>query len=51
MTPLGPSLNSFLTSDKRMHELSGIAFENAQIIMADKKSVSGPILLTHFGLS
>lgn len=56
ITPLGPSLNSFLTSDKRTHELSGLAFQNARITLSSltgKKniSVSWSLLLTHFGVS
>ena len=53
ITPLGPSLNSFLTSDKWMHALSGIAFEHAKITInnQEKKSAAWPLLLTHFGLS
>jgi len=31
VTPLGPSLNSFLSKDKWTHELSGIAFQNAKL--------------------
>lgn len=33
ITPLGPSLNSFLSPDKWTHELSGIAFQNAKLIV------------------
>lgn len=63
ITPLWPSLNSFLTSDKWMHALSGIAFENAtlEILLSSwtsvkdpgykQKKASWPLLLTHFGLS
>ncbi len=46
ITPLGPSLSSFLTREKWTHELSGLAFESAKI-----GELTGPLLLTHFGLS
>lgn len=46
ITPLGPSLSSFLTKEKWTHELSGLAFEDAKIW-----DLHGPLLLTHFGLS
>lgn len=53
ITSLWPSLNSFLTTDKWMHTLSGIVFEHAKITInnQEKKSASWPLLLTHFGLS
>ena len=31
ITPLGPSLSSFLTQEKWTHELSGLSFEDARI--------------------
>ncbi len=31
ITPLGPSLSSFLTKESWTHELSGLAFEKARI--------------------
>ena len=46
ITQLGPSLSSFLTSEKWTHELSGLAFETAKI-----GELVGPLLLTHFGIS
>ncbi|NRH21472.1 aminoacetone oxidase family FAD-binding enzyme [Candidatus Gracilibacteria bacterium] len=46
VTQLGPSLSSFLTSEKWTHELSGLAFESAKI-----GDLQGPLLLTHFGIS
>jgi predicted Rossmann fold flavoprotein len=46
ITPLGPSLSSFLTREKWTHALSGLAFESARIW-----ELSGPLLLTHFWLS
>jgi predicted Rossmann fold flavoprotein len=46
VTQLGPSLSSFLTREKWTQELSGLAFESARIW-----DISGPLLLTHFGIS
>lgn len=46
ITPLGPSLSSFLTREKWTHELSGLAFPEARI-----GDLTWPILLTHFGIS
>lgn len=46
VTQLGPSLSSFLTSEKWTHELSWLAFETAKI-----GELVGPLLLTHFGIS
>lgn len=46
ITPLWPSLSSFLTREDWSHELSGLAFENARI-----GTLNWPILLTHFGIS
>lgn len=53
ITPLGPSLNSFLTNDQWLHACSGISFPDAQLT-AEKNSsvrVRWAVLLTHFGLS
>lgn len=46
ITQLWPSLSSFLTGEKWMHELSGLAFEHARIW-----ELAWPLLLTHFGIS
>jgi predicted Rossmann fold flavoprotein len=46
ITTLWPSLSSFLTWEKWLHELSGLAFESARI-----EHLTWPILLTHFGIS
>jgi predicted flavoprotein YhiN len=46
ITPLGPSLSSFLTREKWTHELSGLAFPEARV-----GDLTWPILLTHFGIS
>lgn len=50
VTPLGPSLNSFLTTQKYLHELSWIAFPSARLTRHGG-SCTWPVLLTHFGLS
>lgn len=46
VTPLWPSLSSFLTSESWTHELTWLSFENARIW-----ELTWPILLTHFWLS
>jgi predicted Rossmann fold flavoprotein len=46
ISPLGPSLSSFLSADSWSHTLSGLAFESARI-----ENLTWPILLTHFGIS
>ena len=46
VTPLWPSLSSFLTSAPWLHNLSGLAFESARI-----GDIMWPLLLTHFGIS
>ena len=57
ITPLGPSLNSFMTSEPWMHELSWLSFSNAVLRYTDtklegkSKDAYGPVLLTHFGIS
>ena len=51
ITPLWPSLNSFVTQQKRIHSLSGLSFPDATIHLQDKSNHSWPILLTHFGIS
>lgn len=51
ITPLGPSLNSFLTTEKWLHDLSGISFPHAVLKRNGKNIWPGPVLLTHFGIS
>lgn len=54
ITPLWPSLNSFVTSQDRTHELSGLSFPDAvvHLTLENKTQKSQwPILLTHFGIS
>ncbi len=46
VTQLWPSLSSFLTKEKWTHELSGLVLPMAKI-----GTLSGSLLLTHFGLS
>ncbi|MBP7848603.1 hypothetical protein KA013_05390 [Patescibacteria group bacterium] len=52
ITELGPSLNSFLTEEKRIHELMGTAFPEAVVkgVLANGEKIAskGPVLLTHF---
>jgi len=59
ITPLGPSLNSFLTTEEWLHECSGISFPDARLQASLSYLVSWtpipesrwPVLLTHFGIS
>lgn len=51
ITQLGPSLNSFETSDVWLHELSWISFPNSTITSHDNHQFRWPFLLTHFGIS
>jgi predicted Rossmann fold flavoprotein len=46
ISPLGPSLSSFLSAETWSHTLSGLAFESARIA-----NLTWPILFTHFGIS
>lgn len=50
ITPLGPSLNSFLTKEEWPKTLSGIALPNARL-QSGKIKLDGPFLFTHFGIS
>lgn len=53
-TKLGPSLNSFETTDTWMHELKGLSLPNAALVSlthAGKVLINGPMVFTHFGLS
>ncbi len=54
ITPLWPSLNSFVTQQDWIHALSGLSFPDAVVhLTLDQKSQKEkwPILLTHFGIS
>jgi len=46
ITPIGPSLSSFLTKELWTHQLSGLTFESSKI-----ENLEWPLLLTHFGIS
>lgn len=50
ITPLWPSLSSFLTKEEWIHTLSGISFPQASIIYKNI-SLSWDLLCTHFGIS
>lgn len=47
ITPLWPSLSSFVVEEKWLHELSGLTFDEAKI----GNELTGSLLLTHFGIS
>lgn len=55
VTPLGPSLNSFLSQEKWMHDFSGLSFDKAKfdIVLSngERKEAIGPMLFTHFWIS
>lgn len=52
VTPPVPSLFTFNIKDHRIKDLMGLAFENASVkIVGTKLSDSGPLLITHWGLS
>ncbi len=55
ITPLGPSLNSFLSAQQRPKNLSGLSLPSAKLetslFSGEKKSVTWPMLFTHFGIS
>lgn len=50
ITPLGPSLNSFITAQKRLHACSGISVPDA-LLKTETIQTRWPVLLTHFGIS
>ncbi len=54
-TKLGPSLNSFEAKEDWCKELMGISFQDAKLEVVlssgEKKTVKGPFLFTHFGVS
>ncbi len=50
--PLAPSLFAFNIRDERLAELAGLAVEKASVqVLPKSKPQSGPILITHKGLS
>lgn len=53
ITPLAPSLNSFITAESWPKIISGVSFEQATIIAKREKkfSFTGPFLFTHRGIS
>ena len=54
ITPLAPSLNSFLTKETWPKKLSGLSFQKATIFIAGQKkqyTSTGPFLFTHMGVS
>ena len=60
LTPLWPSLNSFLVQEDWIKKCSGLSFQNAKLtpakqpIMPDKSDqliIKWPLLCTHFGIS
>ncbi|WP_258104846.1 NAD(P)/FAD-dependent oxidoreductase [Marinoscillum sp. MHG1-6] len=52
ITPLAPSLFTFNIDDPRLHNLPGVSFENVHIkVVKSKLEESGPLLITHWGLS
>jgi predicted Rossmann fold flavoprotein len=55
ITKLGPSLNSFTTQETWCHDLAGISLPEVrfefQLKTGERKSVIGPMIFTHFGIS
>lgn len=52
ITEIVPSLFTFNINDERIKDLQGISFEESSIKVASTKLVeSGPLLITHWGLS
>lgn len=54
VTPLGPSLSSFLIWEEWIKTCSGVALEKAKItfeVDGKNKSLDGSLLFTHFGIS
>jgi predicted Rossmann fold flavoprotein len=53
ISPLWPSLNSFLIEEERIKQCSGISFSKAKLSrpVSQKVESQGPVLLTHFGIS
>ncbi len=54
ITPLAPSLFTFKIRDPRLEGLSGVSFKEAALTMQAGEasfSQSGPVLITHWGLS
>jgi predicted Rossmann fold flavoprotein len=55
IVPCVPSLFTFKVSDRRLEGLSGISFDSVHLTLTDdsgnKLEQSGPLLITHWGLS
>jgi len=52
IVPPVPSLFTFNIADDRLHQLAGIAVENATVKLPEcKLSQTGPVLITHWGFS
>jgi hypothetical protein len=53
ITDLAPSLSSYMTEEEWVKDLSGVSFENVKLkfVKEDKYEFSGPIILTHRGVS
>lgn len=52
LTPIVPSLFTFNIKDERIAGLPGISFEDARVkITGSKLEESGPLLITHWGMS
>lgn len=53
ITPLGPSLNSFVLEEEWARELSGVSFEEVGLkaVGAQTHEFAGPMLFTHKGMS
>lgn len=53
ITPLAPSLHSFITKEKWPKSISGLSFAEAEITVSGQKkySFTGPFLFTHSGIS
>ncbi len=52
LSALEPSLFTFNIKDERLNQLQGISFTNASIkVTGSKLEESGPLLITHWGLS
>ncbi len=52
ITPLAPSLFTFDIRDARLHDLPGVSFASAKVkVVKSKLEESGPMIITHWGLS
>jgi predicted Rossmann fold flavoprotein len=53
LEPIAPSLFTFNIKDPRLTELPGVAVKTATLTLLDQKKLSqtGPVLITHWGLS